>query len=165
MNQTSQKITAATKNENPAEIIKQIIETTLSKLGIVAAVEFFENIEEIKFIIKTQEGGILIGENGKNLFALNHIVKRMSEHILSEQNRISFSVDINDYQAKKIEELRAIARISAQRVRYFKKPVSMKPMSAYERRIIHTTLLEYPDIATESIGQEPKRQVVIRPYS
>ena len=47
--------------------------------------------------------------------------------------------------------------------RYFKKEVEMHPMNAYERRVIHAALTEYPDITTESVGEEPQRRVVIKP--
>ncbi|MFZ5559578.1 MAG: R3H domain-containing nucleic acid-binding protein, partial [Patescibacteria group bacterium] len=52
----------------------------------------------------------------------------------------------------------------AQKVRRTKKPVILEPMSAYERRFIHLRLAEYPDITTESIGEEPERKVVVRLY-
>lgn len=76
-----------------------------------------------------------------------------------------FFVDVNDYQKQKTEELKDAARLSAQRVRYFKKEVAMAPMSAYERRIVHATLAEYPDIATKSEGEGGARRVIIRPLS
>ena len=51
-----------------------------------------------------------------------------------------FLLDVNDYQMKRIEELRNIARMSAQRVIFFKKELEMEPMTAYDRRIIHSVL-------------------------
>ena len=79
--------------------------------------------------------------------------------------KIPFLLDVNNYQAKKIEELRNLARMSAQRVRYFKKEVEMRPMTSYERRIIHSTLAEYLDIETKSSGEDPNRKVIIKLYS
>lgn len=125
-----------------------------------------ENSDGTQFIIRTQEGGLIIGENGKNLVALNHLVKKISEKKLNGQGKevLSFSLDINDYQLKKIEELKNLARLNAQRVRYFKKEVVLKPMSSYERRVVHAVLTDCPDIITESRGEGPGRQVVIKPY-
>lgn len=137
----------------------------IAKMGVEGTVEVLENVNELKINVRTKEAGVLIGENGRNLFALGHLVKRMAEQALPEKAAVPFSLDVNDYQAKRTEELKAVARISAQRVRYFKKAVLMKPMPAFERRIIHTALMEYPDIITESVGEEPKRQVMIKPYS
>jgi len=149
------------------ENIKSIIETLLEKLSVRAEVELMESGEGSRFLIKTHEGALLIGENGQNLLALNHIVKKMADKVLSggaEEEKIIFSLDVNDYQAKKIEDLKNVARLNAQRVRYFKKEIVMQPMTSFERRIIHSVLIECPDITTESIGEEPNRKVVIKPY-
>ena len=145
--------------------IKTIIETLLEKLSVKAEVEQIETSEGTRFLIKTYEGALLIGENGQNLLALNHIVKKMIDRVNGEnEKKIPFSLDVNDYQAKKIEDLKNLARLNAQRVRYFKKEIILKPMTSFERRIIHSVLTENPDITTESIGEEPHRKVVIKPY-
>ena len=60
--------------------------------------------------------------------------------------------------------LTELAQKAAQRVRRTKNPIFLEPMSAYERRFIHLELAEYPDIATESIGEEPERKIVVRLY-
>jgi len=107
----------------------------------------------------------LIGENGKNLISLNHIIKRIvSKKMDKLGNAVSFSLDVNDYQIKKIEDLKNMARVNAQRVRYFKKEVSLRAMSSFERRVVHMVLADSLDIATSSQGSEPYRSVVIKPY-
>ncbi len=148
------------------EKIKIIIEALLEKLNVRGEVEFMETSEGTRFLIKTYEGALLIGENGQNLLALNHLVKKIAERDLngSDDEKIIFSLDVNDYQAKKIDDLKNLARLNAQRVRYFKKEITLKPMTSFERRIIHAVLTESPDITTESVGEEPNRKVVIKPY-
>jgi spoIIIJ-associated protein len=148
------------------EKIKIIIEVLLEKLNVRGEVEFMETGEGTRFLIKTYEGSLLIGENGQNLLALNHLVKKIAERDLngSDDEKIIFSLDVNDYQAKKIDDLKNLARLNAQRVRYFKKEITLKPMTSFERRIIHAVLTESPDITTESVGEEPNRKVVIKPY-
>ena len=148
------------------EKIKIIIEALLEKLKVRGEVEFMETSEGTRFLVKTYEGALLIGENGQNLLALNHLVKKIVEHDLSgsDDEKIIFSLDVNDYQAKKIDDLKNLARLNAQRVRYFKKEITLKPMTSFERRIIHAVLTESPDITTESVGEEPNRKVVIKPY-
>lgn len=153
------------------EKIKTIIENILSMLGTKGEVEFMETGEGARFLIKTREGALLIGENGQNLLALNHIIKKIvdkqTNDSTKEENkeREIFSIDINDYQAKRIDDLKGVARLIAQRVRYFKKEIIMKPMTSFERKVIHSVLTECPDILTESVGEEPNRRVVIKPYS
>jgi spoIIIJ-associated protein len=150
--------------EQQTKIIKALLETILEKLTVEGEVEILEDAECPQFIVRTREAGVLIGENGQHLVALNHLLKKLSECELKKQNleTIRFFLDINDYQAKKNEELKNLARMMAQRVRYFKKEIEMEPMSSYDRRIIHAALTEYPDIITESRGEEPERRVVIK---
>jgi len=129
-------------------------------------VEISEFDENLNFLIKTREAGLLIGENGQNLIALAHLLKKMADVEFKKNNleKIQFFIDVNGYQLKRIEELKNLARTHAQRVRYFKKEIMMDPMNAYERRIIHSVLTEYPDIITESTGEDPERCVVIKPF-
>lgn len=150
------------------QTIKELIEDLLVKLTIDADIEVLETVEGHQFIIKTQEGRLLIGEGGKNLISFNHIIKKITSKRAGRtdktKNLLPFSVDVNDYQAKKIEELKNTARLNAQRVRYFKKEVVLKPMSSFERRVVHITLEDCPDIMTESRGEDLRRQVAIKPY-
>ncbi|MBU3925575.1 KH domain-containing protein [Patescibacteria group bacterium] len=152
--------------ENQAQIVKSLIEVILEKLSVSGEIEILENMEGVQFVIKTKEAGLLIGEGGQNLFALNHLLKKIAENEFKKNDleRIQFFLDINGYQAKRIEELKNIARMNAQRVRYFKKEISLEPMNSYERRIIHSVLTEYPDIITESFGEDPNRHVIIKPF-
>ncbi len=151
--------------EKQLETIKSLIENLLEKMSISGDIELIEHGEYPQFTIKIKEAGILIGENGSHLMAFNHILKKLADNEFKKNNtdRISFFLDINGYRAKKDEELRNLAQMSAQRAVYFKRDIEMEPMSAYERRIVHSALTEYPDIATESAGQDPYRKVVIKP--
>ncbi len=148
------------------QIIKQTIEELLQKMEIEFDIETSESVDGTQFVIRTDEGGLLIGEDGKNLLSLHHLIRKISEKKLEKEEKkdFSFSLDVNDYQLKKIEDLKNLARLNAQRVRYFKKEVVLKPMSSFERRVIHMVLADSPDIATERRGEEPLRQVVIKPY-
>lgn len=151
--------------EKQIKIISALLEEILEKMTLVGSVEYFEAEYGHVFTIKTKEAGILIGEDGKHLIALSHIVKKIAENRLRKDKAdpISFVLDINDYQLKKLEDLKNTARMSAQRARFFKKDLEMDPMSAYDRRIIHSILGEYPDIKTESVGDDPNRRIVIKP--
>ncbi len=149
--------------ETEKEKIKTIIQEILSKMGILGDVGVYETTENTQFQIKIHEAGLLIGDRGENLIALNHLVKRIAETKIGK-TEMPFSVDVNDYQKQKAEEIKDLARLSAQRVRYFKKEIQLKPMSSYERRIVHAILTEYPDIMTQSIGEEPNRKVIIKPF-
>ena len=108
------------------------------------------------------ETSLLIGEYGYNLAALEHILKKIIRKKYGED--FKFTLDINDYRMKQLEDLKQDVKAAAKEVRLYQKEVPLQPMSAFERRIVHLLLAEYPDIATESIGREPDRRVVIKPY-
>jgi len=144
--------------------IQILIQNLLEKMSCSGSVDFIEYPENLFFSIHTTDGNILIGENGDRLRALNHVVHKIVEReAYAGSDDFKFFIDVNDYQKQKIEEIKDLARLSAQRVRYFKKEVEMRPMNAYERRIIHATLTEYPDISTQSTGAGDERRVVIKP--
>lgn len=142
--------------------LHESIKALLGRMGFSYTVEVQEGPEEVWFLVHTSDSSLLIGEGGKNLSALNHVVRRIAEKQFSEPVR--FLIDINDYHKKRVEEIKDDARMHAQRVRYFKKDVEMRPMTAYDRRIVHTVLQEYPDIKTESLGVGFERRVVIKPF-
>jgi len=151
--------------ENQIKIIIALLEEILEKMTISGQVDQIEMDGNTIFTIKTREAGILIGEDGKHLIALSHVVKKMAENKLKREKMedLPFLLDVNDYQMKRIEELRNIARMNAQRVIFFKKEIEMEPMTAYDRRIVHSVLGECLDVKTESVGDGLERRVVIKP--
>ncbi len=148
------------KNRAALECVKEF----LREMSIEAKVEEGVIGDSVAFLIRTDDAALLIGEDGHNLFALNHLLKKIVERKVS-LSEAQFMIDVNDYQRRKFDELRDKARMGAQRVRYFKKEVTLEPMSPFERRIVHLALQEYPDIVTESTGAGQERRVVIRPSS
>lgn len=150
------------QNEYHTEDIKRVLEDLLHRMSITAAeIETTDLLGGVCFHVKTPEGSVLIGENGQHLGALYTILRRMVEHRYGAG--ISFTLDVNDYQRHRVEEIKERARMSAQRVRYFKKEVVMQPMSSYERRVVHLALIDDPDVKTESVGEGEHRKVVIKP--
>jgi len=150
------------------ENISQKISALIGNMGVVVSVDVVAHVDSVTFSIKSPDAALLIGENGAHLKAINHIIRRIVDKEFgfggeNKNERIQFIVDVNDYHKQRADQLYEIARMSAQRVRYFKKELEMTPMSPFERRIVHTALMEYPDIATESRGEGENRRVVIKP--
>ena len=149
---------------NPQEHIISTIRALLGHLAVVIAdvsVETDERIKSFRFVVSTPDSAILIGERGDRLLAINHLVKRIVERELGDEN-ISFLIDVNDYQKKRIDDIRMKAHMLAERARYFKSSVEMDPMSSYERMIVHSEFTEVPDIATESAGYGKDRRVILK---
>ena len=94
------------KTENQIKIISALLVELLEKMTVVGQVECSEMDGGPVFTIKTREAGILIGEDGKHLIALSHLVKKMAENKLKKDNLedLPFLLDVNDYQMKRIEE-------------------------------------------------------------
>lgn len=106
---------------------------------------------------------MLIGERGSVLAAIEHVLKKIIKKKYGEEQR--FTLDINDYRTRRLEDLKQDVKTAAKEARLYQKEVPLRPMSSFERRIVHMLLAEYPDITTESVGEEPSRRVIIKPYS
>lgn len=143
--------------------IKNIVQDFFEKMTIPVEVEIRAQKERtIPVDIKTENPQILIGERGQTLIEIQRLLKAIIKKITKED--IFVDLDINDYKKKKIEYLKELARSAADEVVLNKKEKILASMPAYERRIVHLELAERKNITTESIGEEPERKIVIRPY-
>lgn len=121
------------------------------------------NIEKdeigIKVELLKENLGYLIGYRGETLYALQTILSSIANKGINKKVRIL--LDIEKYKAKRVKTLEELARKVAEQVIKTKKSRTLEPMQAYERKIIHSKLQEYSNISTKSIGEEPKRRIVI----
>lgn len=143
------------------ELIKSKIIELLHVMGFEAAV--FERAEEgrIVFNIKTSDAQLLIGKQGANLEALQHIIRLLLRKY-PEAEGIAFALDVDDYKDKRVIYLKELARKAAHQVRTSGRGVMLDPMLAYERKTVHDYLSLFSDISSQSTGQEPDRRVVIK---
>lgn len=103
--------------------------------------------------------GILIGRRGETLDAVQYLCNLVLNK--GRNDKIRVTVDTENYRAKRIRTLEALAEKNAQKAIKYKRNITMEPMSPYERRIIHAALTGREDITTFSVGSEPKRRVVV----
>lgn len=103
--------------------------------------------------------GNLIGYRGEALYALENILKAISNK--DSENRVIVRLDIENYKEKRLKTLQDVANKKARIVEKTGKMITLEPMQAYERKIIHSFLQENPKVETRSIGQEPRRRIVI----
>ena len=104
---------------------------------------------------------MLIGPRGETLDALQFLGRLMVAHKL--QRRANFVVDVEGYRQRRVQALTRLAERMADKVRQRGEPISMEPMTAYERRIIHMALRDVADVYTESAGEGKQRRVRISP--
>lgn len=143
--------------------VKEKIEEFLSVAGIAGQVKI-SSLNDNAFsaaIFIDEEAGYLIGKGGENLDALEHMIRIIINRKIKEPTKIF--VDINEYKERRAAILREKARETADRVKLNKKEETLEPMSSFERRIIHLELASRGDVITESSGEEPYRQVIIKP--
>src|SRR6185369_2407225 len=94
----------------------------------------------------------LIGKNGQNLQALEHVVRSIFLKGNKEHAETTIFVDVNDYKKSRANQIAAMAQEIVARVRSTQRAEVLNPMSSYERRIVHMELASASDITTESIG-------------
>jgi spoIIIJ-associated protein len=146
-----------------SEVISMIT-TLLDRLGVsYDSVVFDDSPPHALFSISSPESALLIGIQGANLDALNHLIRRFVEQRFGEEDARLVSVDVNGFRKRKIEDIQNKARMVAERVRLFKSNVELSPMSAYERMIIHALFAEDPDVMTVSEGEGKFRRIIIKP--
>ena len=109
--------------------------------------------------INGENVGNLIGYRGDALYALENILKAMANQ--NTENRVIVRLDIEGYKEKRIKALQEFAGKKAKIVEKTGKIITLEPMKPYERKIIHSFLQDNPNVETRSIGQEPKRRIVI----
>lgn len=112
--------------------------------------------------ITAEEPSVLIGYKGETLMALSHILKKIADKERGQDDeKLSFIVDVNGYQKKRIGDIKDKARILSERAKYYKSSVEMDPMSPYERMIVHSYFAEDTNIRTNSTGLGKERRVVL----
>ena len=144
-------------------LIKELIEKTTIKTDKISVVENMGN--NLWFCVEVKEPHFFIEREGEALHALNHLVRRMVEArtpLEQREESNTILVDINDFQRKRVENIKAVAHMMGERARYFKSSIEVDPMSPFERRIVHEFLSGETDLKTESEGFGPSRRVVIK---
>ncbi len=151
--------------KNPADLALDFINTLLDNMSVSADVSM-EDLGDGEKLIKIygDDASVLIGHHGDTLDGLQYLCnlaanKKADENDDREYTRIT--VDIEDYRKRREATLRALARRMASKVLKYKRNIALEPMSAYERRIIHSEIQGIEGVTTNSIGQDSGRRVVI----
>ena len=140
--------------------VKKYIDSILSGMGIEYQLECRCNDDEINFAIESSDNPLLIGKDGKCLDALLTLLK---VYISKISDGMMVGLDIGGYRANRKRQLEVLATKTAKEVAKTKIEVKLKPMNAYERKIIHEKLADWRDVYTESEGEGADRALVIKP--
>jgi len=142
---------------------KETLERVLALLGFPATVEEQKMDDGILLDVKTEDPGRLIGRQGQTLSDLQYITNRLL--FQQDQSAPKAMVDVGGYRAQAREALVKRAQEAAEKVRRWGDAVELEPMNAFDRRVVHQTLKDDPDVETHSVevdGTE-KKAILFKP--
>lgn len=155
-------MTSKEKKEQLKKITEEILhKMTFENFKVSVRNESCSGDEGFIVDIETHESSLLIGQHGMTLAAFQHVLRLIVRRQTNE--KFKFLVDVNQYVKTRADSISVIAREAAQQAISERKSVVLRPMNAYERRLVHLELSENKNIKTESIGNGEERKVVIRP--
>lgn len=140
---------------------KEILLQIIQKIEANAKVELYETNKTIRLEIISTESGLFIGKFGQTLDSIQHLLKKILE--IKFEDGKNLVVDAEDYRVRREESIESKARKLAKKARQEGRPVSVEPMNAMDRRIVHMALKGEPGIETKSVGEGSSRRVLIVP--
>ena len=151
---------AATAGDPRAEQITAFLTGLMEHMN-VQATPVVESAEEgiYRVNLEGENLGAIIGRRGETLDAIQQLTSYSVNRGASRRVRIH--VDAEHYRAKREESLVRLANRVADKVVKYRRNVTLEPMNAYERHVIHTALQDYPGVTTYSTGTEPNRRTVV----
>lgn len=154
-------IVSVTKLFDPERKAKEFIEELAASIGVSFEISTVLSDKKLDINLSGDSASIFIGKRGQTLEALQYIINLVINK--GEAPYIGVVVDIENYRQRRRDTLESLAFNLAKKVKLTHKSVSLEPMIAYERRIIHSALQNDRLISTKSEGDEPYRNVVILP--
>lgn len=148
-------------HDEKSEQIRAFLKGLLEHMDSAAEVKVYESEKgRYKVFLEGEKLGALIGRRGETLDAIQQLTN-YSINRGSEKNRARVQVDAENYSEKREQSLERLAEKVAGKVTKYRRNVTLEPMNAYERHVIHTALQDTPSVTTFSIGTEPNRRVVV----
>ena len=147
------------KLEQAENNVKTFFEAIINKLGNNINYSIEKKSNGLEISLSGDDAGFLIGYRGETMYAFQSIISTIANKGIDEKIRVW--LDIEGYKEKRERTLQDLANRIARNVERTRKSVTLEPMQAYERKIIHSVLQDSKTVKTESIGEEPRRRVVI----
>ncbi|MGA8942302.1 MAG: RNA-binding cell elongation regulator Jag/EloR [Thermoactinomyces sp.] len=145
--------------ESPADMAYSFLQGVLERMKIPCHIETDSGESEIRFNLKGEELAPLIGKQGKTLDALQTLVQTVvcQKHGYAAK----VTVDADNYRERREKIIKELASRMGEKVRKTGREVTLAPMPASERKLVHRFVQQEEDLTTYSVGKEPKRCVVI----
>jgi len=145
--------------KDAVKVVTEILDTLLELLGVTGKVEVLSDEIPLALDITGDDLGILIGRRGQTLASLEYVTKLIVVGRL--KTWLPLTVDVAGYKKRRCDSLQRLALYLAEQVKSRRSAITMEPMPADERRIVHLTLADNPDVTTQSIGEGESRKVVV----
>ena len=153
-------VAAGTCDDDNARRIREFLEGLLQHMNSPAQVNVaLEEKGRYQVTLEGEKLGQLIGRRGETLDAIQQLTNYAVNS--GADKRIRVHVDAENYRAKREQSLESLARKVSGKVTKYRRSVTLEPMNAYERHVIHAALQDEPGVTTYSIGSEPNRRVVV----
>ena len=146
-------------DDERAQEIRKFLSGLLQQMEVQAEVKvYLPEKGRYKVFLEGQGLGAIIGRRGETLDAIQQLT---SYSVNRTGSRVRVQLDAENYRAKREQSLESLARKVAAKVTRYRRSVTLEPMNAYERHVIHAALQDVPGVNTYSIGSEPNRRVVV----
>jgi len=147
---------------DPLAGIREVLGALTEAAGLDVSVEIQEGREAVVVRLDGPDRGFFLGEDGQGevLRAMEHLLQRMFAPDLVP---LSLRLECGGFRDRRDAALEAEARALAERVRTEGRPLTMPPLNAYERRVVHVALAGFPGVVTYSVGEGADRRVTVGP--
>lgn len=149
------------ENSAPVEVVEELLDRVARGLEVEATINVEETPEAINAQFVGEDLGVLIGHHGTLIDAIQHLAYRIAFRGGGERKQVT--VDAGGYRERRASALRSAADQAAESAVRERRPVSLDPMTALERKVVHEHLKGRRDVETYSEGQEPSRHLVVAP--
>ena len=143
------------------ERVLEFLERIAMEFGLDAMVEVHEDEETVTGEFVGEDMGLVIGHHGQTIDAIQHLAYRIAFRGSAERKQVV--IDAAGYRERRAIALRATGDQAAEAATREGRPISLEPMTAQERKVVHEHLKSRRDVETYSEGQEPGRRLVVAP--
>jgi len=145
--------------EERTEQVDTFLTGLFERMDIDVSLDIKEEEGAIGVILTGKDPGALIGRRGETLDAIQHLTNYVVNRSVS--GRVRINLDAENYRQRRNEALENLANRTAGKVLKYRRNMTLDPMNAYERHVIHSALQEHGQVSTFSVGSEPNRRVVV----
>lgn len=154
-----QPLEPASADDIKAQRIREFLAGLMEHLQVEAVPDIYVSENGYKVILQGRGLGAIIGRRGETLDAIQQLTNYAVNH--GQSKRVRIHIDAEGYRAKREGSLQRLAVKVAGKVVKYRKNMTLEPMNAYERHVIHAALQDYPNVTTYSTGVEPNRRTVV----